>query len=61
MYLTVNLPRHISTLAGGILLLTAYCVIIQLLEYRDSPPHLLMRLHGHQIRSIILFWKPLIS
>ena len=59
MYLAVNLPRHIATL-GGVLLLTASCMIIQILKYTRIPPHLLMRLHIPQIRSILLFWQPLI-
>ena len=62
MYLAVNLPRHIVTL-GGVLLLTASHIISQLLKCTDSPPHLLMRLQGPQIRGIfsfgnLLFPKP---
>ena len=59
MYLAVNLPRHIATL-GGVLLLTAYRMIIQLLKYMGSPPNLLMRLRVPKIRSLLLFWNPLI-
>ena len=59
MYLTVNLPCHIAKL-GGVILLTASRMIIHLLKCTGSPPHLLMRLHGPQIRSLLLFWKPLI-
>ena len=60
MYLAVNLPRHIATL-GGVLLLTDSHMISQILKCTGSPPHLLMRLHGPQIRSLLLFWKPLIT
>ena len=59
MYLTVNLPRHIVTF-GDLLLLTDSYMIIQLLKCTGITPHLLMRLQGTQIHSIILFWKPLI-
>ena len=59
MYLAVNLPRHITTF-GGVTLLTASRVIRQLLKYTGSPPHLLMRLQGPKICSILLFWRPLI-
>ena len=59
MYLAVNLPCHIATL-GGVILLTASLVISQLLKCTGSPPHLLMRLHGPQICSLLLFWKLLI-
>ena len=59
MYLAVNLPRHIATL-GGVLLLTASHTISHILKFTGSPPHLLVRLQGTQIRSILLFWKPLI-
>ena len=59
MYLAVNTPRHIATL-DVVLLLTAYFVINQLLKCTGSPPHLLIRLHGPQIRSLILFWQPII-
>ena len=59
MYLAVNLPRHIATLVG-VLLLTASRTISQLLKCMDSPPHLLMRLQVPQIRSLLLFWQPLI-
>ena len=60
MYLDVNLPRHIATL-DVVLLLTAYSVINQLLKCTGSPPHLLMRLHVHNTRSLLIFWQPLIS
>ena len=59
MYLVVNFPLQIATL-GGILLLNAYHIIIQLLKCTGSPPHLLMRLHGPHIRSLLLFLQPLI-
>ena len=59
MYLAINLPCHIATL-GDVLILTAYLIIIQILKYMVSPSHLLMRLHGPQIRSLLIFWKPLI-
>ena len=59
MYLAVNLPHHIATL-GGVLLLTNYHMIKQLLKYTGITPHLLMRLNGPQIRSLLLFWKPII-
>ena len=41
MYFTVNLPRHIATL-GNVLLLTASCMIIQILKYTGSTPQLMM-------------------
>ena len=59
MYLTANLPRHITTL-GGVLLLTDYITISQLLKCTVSPPHFLIRLQGPQICGLILFWKPII-
>ena len=59
MYLAVNLPHHITTF-GGVLLLAASHIISQLLKCTGSSPHLLMRLHGPKIRSLLLFWKPLI-
>ena len=59
MYLIVNLPHQITTL-GGVLLLTASCMTIQLLKRTGSPPRLLMHVHIPQIRSLLLFWKPLI-
>ena len=59
MYLAVNPTRHIATL-GGIIPLNYYCIISQLLKCMVSPPHLLMRLHGPQIRSLLLLWQPLI-
>ena len=59
MYLVVNLPHQITTL-GDVLLLTASCMIIQLLKCTGSPPRLLMHLHSPQIRSLLLFWQPLI-
>ena len=59
MYLAVNIPRHIPTL-GSVLLLNASHTISQLFKCTGSPPHLLMLLKGPQIRSLLLFWKPLI-
>ena len=59
MYLAVNLPHHIAAF-GGVLLLTAYHMISQILKCTGSPPHLLMRLHVPEIRSLILFWQPLV-
>ena len=59
MYLTVNLPLHIATL-GGVLLLTASHMISQLLKCTGCPPHVMMHLHGTNIRSLLLFWKPLL-
>ena len=59
MYPAINSPRHITSL-GDDILLTAYLTIIQLLEYTGNSPHLLMRLHSPKIRSLILFWKPLV-
>ena len=59
MYLAVNLPRLIATL-GGVILLTYYRMIIHILKCMGSPPHLLMSLYSTQIRSLLLFWKPLI-
>ena len=59
MYLVVNLPRHIATL-GGVLLLTASRTIIHLLKFMGITPHLLIRLQFPQIRSLLLFWEPLI-
>ena len=59
MYLVVNLPHQITTL-GDVVLLTASCMIIQLLKCTGSPPRLLMHLHIPQIRSLLLFWQPLI-
>ena len=59
MYPAVNLPHHIATF-GGVLLLTASYIIIQFLKCTDSPPHLLMRLHGPKICSLLLFWQPLV-
>ena len=59
MYLSVNLPHHIATF-GGVLLLTASHMISQLLKCTGSPPQLLMRLHGTKIRSLLLFWQPLV-
>ena len=55
MYLAVNLSRHIATL-GDVLLLTASHMVSQILKFTGSPPHLLMRLHDPQIRSLLLFW-----
>ena len=37
MYLVINLPRHIATL-GGVLLITASCMISYLLKCTGSPP-----------------------
>ena len=59
MYLAVNLPNHIATF-GGVLLLTAYHVISQLLKCIGSPPHLLRSLHGPKNSSLLLFWQPLV-
>ena len=59
MYLAVNIPRHIATL-GGVLILTDSFIISQLFKFTGIPPHLLMHLHGPQIRSILLFRKTLI-
>ena len=59
MYLTVNIPHQITTF-GGVLLLTASHIISQLLKCTGNPPHLLMHLHGTKIRSLLLFWQPLI-
>ena len=59
MYLAVNLPHHIATF-GGVILLTASHMISQLLKCTGSPPHLMMRLHGPKIRSRLLFWQPLV-
>ena len=42
MYLAVNIPRHIAVL-GVVLLLTNSCMVIQMLKFTGSPPHLLMR------------------
>ena len=44
MYLAVNLPCHIATL-GGVLLLTASRIIIHVLKCMGITPHLLMCLH----------------
>ena len=54
MYLAVNLPSHIATL-GSVLLLTASRTISQILKCTGSSPHLLMRLQGPQICSLLLF------
>ena len=59
MYLAINLPHHIATF-GGVLLLTASHKISQLLKCTGNPPHLLMHLHGTNICSLLLFWQPLI-
>ena len=59
MYLAVNLPCHLATL-GGVLLQTASCTIIQILKCTVSPPHFLMHLQGPHIRSLLIFWQPLI-
>ena len=59
MYLAVNLPHYIATF-GGILLLTTSHMISQLLKRSGSSPNLLMRLHGPKIRSLILFWQPIV-
>ena len=53
MYLAINLPSHITTL-GRVLLLTDYYMISQLLKYTVSHHHLLLRLHGPQIRILFL-------
>ena len=59
MYLVVDLPLHIA-IFGSVLLLTASHMISQLLNCTGNPPHLLMHLHGTKIRSLLLFWRPLI-
>ena len=59
MDLAVNLPHRIATF-GGVLLLTASHMISQLVKCKGSPPHLLMRLHGPKIRSLLLVWQPLV-
>ena len=58
MYLAVNIPRHIATL-GGVLLLNDYRMIIHILKCTASPPRLLMRAQVPQIRNLLLFWQPL--
>ena len=60
MYLAVNISRHIAAF-DNVLLLTDSCMIRKILKYTDIPLHLLMRLHGPQIRSLLLFWQPIIS
>ena len=59
MYLALNLPHHIATF-GSVLLLTASQMISHLLKFTGSPPHLLMRLHSPEIRSLLLFWQLLV-
>ena len=59
MYLAVNLPHHIATF-GGVLLLNASHMISQLLICKGTPPHLLIHLHGTKIHSLLLFWQPII-
>ena len=59
MYLAVNLPHHIATFSG-VLLLTASHMISQLLKCTGSPPQLMMRLHGPKICSLLLVWQPLV-
>ena len=59
MCAAINFSRDIASL-GGVILLTAYLTIIQLLKCTVSPPGLLMRLHGPQIRGLLLFWQPLV-
>ena len=59
MYLAVNLPHHIATF-GGVLLLTASYMISQLLKCKGNSPHLMMHLHVTKIRSLLLLWLPLI-
>ena len=56
MYLAINLPHHIATF-GGVLLLTASHMIGQFLKCTGSPPLLVMRLHGPKNRSLLLFWQ----
>ena len=58
MYPAVNLPHRIATF-GGVLLLTASYMISQFLKCTGIPPHLVMRLHGPKIRSLLLVWQPL--
>ena len=60
MDLAVNLPHHIATF-GGVLLLTASHMISQLLKCTGISPHLLMLLHGPKNRSLLLFWQPLVT
>ena len=55
IYIIINIPRHI-TILGSVLILTAYCTLGQVFKYTISPPHLLMRLQGPQIRGLILFF-----
>ena len=59
MYLVVN-PSHQITTLRGVLLLNASHVLIHLFKYTSSPPRLLMRSRGTHIRSLLLFWQPLI-
>ena len=59
MYPAVNFPHHIATF-GGVLLLTASYMISQLLKCTGSPPLLVMRFHGPKIRTLLLFWQPLV-
>ena len=59
MYLIVNIPHQITTL-GDVLLLPASHMIIHILKFTGSTPRLLMHLHIPQIRSLLLFWQPLI-
>ena len=60
MYLIVNTPHQITTL-GGVLLLTASKMLIQILKCMGRPPRLLMRLRIPQISSLLLTWQPLIT
>ena len=60
MYLAVNLPHHIATF-GGVLVLTASYMISQLLKCTSIPPHLLRRFRGPKIHIPILFWQPLVT
>ena len=60
MYFATNTHHHITS-PGGSLLLTASWMISQILKCTGIPPsRLLMGLHGPQICSLLLFWKPLI-
>ena len=60
MYLAINTPQQISTLEG-VLLINDPHMLSQLLKLTGIPSHILMRLHGSQIHSLLLFWQPLIT
>ena len=59
MYLSVNLQHQITTI-GGLLLIIASHMTSHIVKYTVSLSHLLMRLHGPHIRSLLLFWQPVI-